>query len=350
MLLPSSAFMSRARPRAVANWLFVVAAMIVAIVVVGGITRLTESGLSITEWKPIRGIIPPIGLAQWQAEFDAYKRIPEYAAINSGMTLAGFKTIYFWEYLHRLLARTIGMAFAVPLLWFWARKRIPAGYGLRLVALLALGGLQGVIGWWMVMSGLSVRTDVSHIRLAVHLLTALVTLAGIVWTALDLRTLARNPVATPARLDRVAVIAFALLFVQLVYGAFTAGLNAGYAFASWPLMGDALFPAGVPMTDPVWANAIDNPIVVQFIHRWWAFAAATGLVWLATRATRAGSRAGFWVVGLVTLQLFLGVATLMTGVRIEIAVAHLANAALLLIATVFAAHAVGRRAAGSYRV
>ena len=350
MLVPSSAFMSRARPRVVAIWLFVVAAMIVAIVVVGGITRLTESGLSITEWKPIRGIVPPIGVEQWQAEFDAYKRIPEYAQNNAGMTLAGFKTIYFWEYLHRLLARTIGLAFALPLLWFWLRGRIPAGYGVRLVALLALGGLQGVIGWWMVMSGLSVRTDVSHVRLAVHLMTALVTLAGIVWTALDLMTLARNPLATPARLDRVAVAAFALLFVQLVYGAFTAGLNAGYAFASWPLMGDALFPAGVPMADPAWTNAVDNPIVVQFIHRWWAFAAAAGLVWLAARATRTGSRAGFWVVGLVTLQLFLGVATLMTGVRIEIAVAHQANAALLLIATVFAAHAVGRRRPAGYRV
>ncbi|WP_445193430.1 COX15/CtaA family protein [Sphingomonas sp. Tas61C01] len=350
MLQPSSAFMSRARPRAVAIWLFVVAAMIVAIVVVGGITRLTESGLSITEWKPIRGIVPPIGTAQWQAEFDAYKRIPEYAAINSAMTLDGFKTIYFWEYIHRLLARTIGMAFALPLLWFWVRGRIPAGYGPRLIALLMLGGLQGVIGWWMVMSGLSVRTDVSHVRLAVHLMTALVTLAGIVWTALDLRALARDPMAVPARLDRVAAIAFALLFVQLVYGAFTAGLNAGYAFASWPLMGDSLFPAGVPMTDPAWANAVDNPIVVQFIHRWWAFAAAAGLVWLAAKATRSGSGAGFWVVGLVTLQLFLGVATLMTGVKIEVAEAHQANAALLLIATVFAAHAVGRRRATTLQV
>lgn len=343
MLQPSSAFMSRARPRAVALWLLVVAAMIVGIVVVGGITRLTDSGLSITEWKPIRGIVPPIGAAQWQAEFDNYKRIPEYGEINRGMTIAGFKAIFFWEYLHRLLARTIGMAFALPLLWFWVRGRIPAGYAPRLLALLALGALQGAIGWWMVKSGLAVRTDVSHIRLAVHLITALVTLAGIVWTALDLLTLARDPLASPARADRVAILAATLLLVQLIYGAFTAGLDAGYAFASWPLMGDTLFPTGVPMMDPAWLNAFDNPIVVQFIHRWWAFAAAAGLTWLAVRATAAGSRAGFWVVGLVTVQMFLGVATLMTGVRIEIAVAHQANAALLLIATVVAAHAVGRR-------
>jgi cytochrome c oxidase assembly protein subunit 15 len=343
MLQPSSAFMSRARPRAVAIWLFVVAAMIVGIVIVGGITRLTESGLSITEWKPVSGTLPPLDAAQWQREFDAYKRIPEYSQINSGMTLAGFKAIYFWEYVHRLLARTIGLAFAAPLLWFWLRGRIPAGYKLRLVALLALGGVQGVIGWWMVSSGLAERTDVSHIRLAAHLITALVTLGGIVWTALDLLTLSRDPLAAPARLDRVAVLAFALLLVQLVWGAFTAGLDAGYAFASWPLMGDALFPAGVPLAAPWWVEAVDNPIVVQFIHRWWAFVAAAALVWLAVRATKLGSAAGFWVVGLVTLQMFLGVATLMTGVQITVAVAHQANAALLLIATVCAAHVIGRK-------
>ncbi len=345
MLQPSAAFI-KVRPRAVAIWLFAVAAMIVGIVVVGGITRLTNSGLSITEWKPITGIIPPLNAAQWQAEFANYQRIPEYTQLNSGMTLDGFKAIFFWEYLHRVLARTIGLAFAVPLVWFAVRKRIPAGYGWRLTALLSLGALQGAIGWWMVSSGLAVRTDVSHIRLAVHLMTALVTLAGIVWTALDLIALHRSPLAAPARLATPAIVALALLFVQLVYGAFTAGLDAGYAFASWPLMGDALFPTGVPMLAPDWTNAVDNPVVVQFIHRWFAFAAAAGLLWLAVRATKAGSQAGFWVVGLVTLQVMLGIATLMTGVQIHVAVAHQANAALLLIAAVFAAHAIGRPHAG----
>jgi cytochrome c oxidase assembly protein subunit 15 len=344
MLQPSAAFLSRARPRSVARWLFVVAGLIVAMVIVGGITRLTESGLSITQWKPISGILPPLTDAQWQAEFAAYRRIPEYAAFNQGMTLGGFKSIFFWEYAHRLLGRVIGLAFAVPLIWFAVRKQIPAGYGWRLVALLALGGLQGAIGWWMVASGLSVRTDVSHVRLAVHLMTALTILAGIVWTALDLLALHKDPLAHPARLTGPAIAAMALLFVQLVYGAFTAGLDAGYAFASWPLMGDALFPAGVPMVDPAWRNSIDNPVVVQFIHRWWAIAAAAGLTWLAVRATRAGSKAGFWVVGLVTLQIILGIATLMSGVQIDTAVAHQANGALLLIATMFAAHATGRRA------
>lgn len=341
MLQPSAAFI-KVRPRAVAIWLFLVAAMIVGIVVVGGITRLTNSGLSITEWKPITGIIPPLNAAEWQAEFANYQRIPEYTQLNSGMTLTGFKAIFFWEYLHRALARTIGVAFAVPLIWFALTKRIPVGYGWRLTALLSLGALQGAVGWWMVSSGLAVRTDVSHIRLAVHLMTALVTLAGIVWTALDLLALHRSPLTAPARLTRPAIVALALLFVQLVYGAFTAGLDAGYAFASWPLMGDTLFPAGVPMLSPGWTNAVDNPVVVQFIHRWFAFAAAAGLLWLAVRATKAGSQAGFYVVGLVTLQVMLGIATLMTGVQIEVAVAHQANAALLLIAAVFAAHAIGR--------
>ena len=343
MLQPSAAFLSRARPRSVARWLFVVAGLIVAMVVVGGITRLTESGLSITSWKPISGIVPPLTEAQWQAEFAGYRRIPEYAAFNQGMTLTGFKHIFFWEYAHRLLGRIIGLAFAAPLLWFAIRKQIPAGYGWRLVALLALGGFQGAIGWWMVASGLSVRTDVSHVRLAIHLLTALTILAGIVWTALDLRALHRSPLAHPARLTGVAIAALALLVVQLLYGAFTAGLDAGYAFASWPLMGDALFPANVPMVDPGWRNAVDNPVVVQFIHRWWAFVTAAGLVWLAVRSTRIGAKAGWWVIALVALQIVLGIATLLSGVQIDLAVAHQANAALLLIATVFAAHAVGRQ-------
>jgi cytochrome c oxidase assembly protein subunit 15 len=349
MLQPSAAFLSPARPRAIATWLFLMAGLIVAMVVIGGITRLTESGLSITEWKPISGIIPPLNDTQWQAEFANYRRIPEYAAFNQGMTLAGFKAIFFWEYLHRLVGRMIGLAFALPLIWFAVRKRIPAGYGWRLCALLALGGLQGAIGWWMVASGLSVRTDVSHIRLAVHLLTALTILAGMVWTALDLLALARDPLAVPARPVAVAVIALALLVVQLLYGAFTAGLDAGYAFASWPLMGDTLFPVGTPMVNPAWRNAIDNPVVVQFIHRWWAMVTAAGLTWLAVRATACRSRVGFVVVALVTLQIILGIATLMTGVNIHVAVAHQANAALLLIATVVAAHAVSRGTAASPR-
>jgi len=345
MLQPSPAYVVIGRPRAVKRWLYMVAALIVAMVVVGGITRLTESGLSITQWKPISGVVPPLTTEQWQAEFDRYKQIPEYAAFNQGMTLAGFKAIFFWEYLHRLLGRVIGLAFTLPLLWFAIRRQIPRGFGWRLGTLLALGGMQGAIGWWMVASGLSVRTDVSHIRLAVHLLTALLILGGIVWTALDLRELEHRPVGRSARLTGIAALALGMLAVQLLYGALTAGLDAGYAFASWPLMGDAWFPAGVPMLAPGWTNAIDNPVVVQFIHRWLAFATAAALLWLGHGAARTGARqAGLWVAALVTVQIALGIATLLSGVRIEVAVAHQANAALLLIAAVAAAHATGRRA------
>lgn len=342
MLQPSAAFMSLARPRLVARWLVAVAVLIVAMVAVGGITRLTESGLSITQWKPISGIVPPLTEAQWQAEFANYKRIPEYQQLNRGMTLAGFQGIFFWEYLHRLLGRLIGLAFALPLAWFAWRRWVPAGYGRRLVALLALGGFQGAIGWWMVASGLSVRTDVSHLRLAAHLVTALVILSGIVWTALDLFALSRDPLSHSARLTALSAATLALLGLQITWGAFTAGLDAGYAFSSWPLMGDALFPAGAPMLAPGWTNAVDNPIVVQFIHRWLAFAAAAGLVWLGARAAKAGApRVAFAVIALTGLQISLGIATLLSGVEIVLAVAHQVNAALLLIATVTAAHAVG---------
>lgn len=327
-------------------WLLTVAAMIVAIVVVGGITRLTESGLSITQWKPISGIIPPLSDAQWQAEFANYKQIPEYAQFNQSMTLAGFKAIFFWEYVHRLLGRVIGLAFALPLIWFAVRRQVPKGYGPRLIALLALIGLQGAIGWWMVASGLSVRTDVSHLRLAVHLSTALILLGGVVWTALDLQEHGRVQSARPARMPVIAGVALGALGLQIVFGAFTAGLNAGYAFSSWPLMGDALFPAGTPMMTPGWRNAIDNPVVVQFIHRWFAFAAAGALSWLAWRAIRAGAvRTGWAIIALVAVQIVLGIATLLTGVAIVIAVAHQANAALIVIATMVAAHRLGRRAA-----
>ena len=341
MLQPSPKFMTRARPLAVARWLWWVAGLLLVMIVVGGITRLTESGLSITEWKPVTGAIPPLTEADWLAEFELYKRIPEYSQVNSGMTLAGFKQIYFWEYLHRLLGRVIGLAFAVPLLWFAIRKRIPAGYGWRLVALLSLGALQGTIGWWMVASGLTERTDVSHLRLTAHLSLALLILAGITWTALDLRALHRQPLAPAARLTPLAGVALILLFAQLAFGALTAGLNAGHAFSSWPLMGDTLFPDGALPAGAGAGELVNNPVMVQFIHRWLAFVTGAALLALAWAAGRVGSRAGLAVVGLLVLQIALGVATLLTGVHIHVAVAHQLNAALLLVATIVAAHGTG---------
>jgi heme a synthase len=339
MLQPSPNFMTRARPMALARWLWTVAGLIVVMVVVGGITRLTESGLSITEWKPITGTIPPLSEAEWQRVFEQYKRIPEYEAFNRGMTLAGFKTIYFWEYAHRLLGRVIGLAFAVPLAWFWIKRQIPAGYKPRLLALLALGGLQGAIGWWMVASGLSVRTDVSHVRLTVHLLTALLILAGVAWTALDLQRLGRDPLAVPARLTPLAMVALVLLFAQLGYGALTAGLNAGHAFDTWPLMGDSLFPAGGLPAGAGGAEMVDNPIVVQFVHRWLAFAVAAAAILLALHAWRRSERtAAAALVAAVALQILLGILTLLSGVDLEIAAAHQGMAVLLLAALLIAAH------------
>jgi len=331
------------KPRALGIWLLVVAALVFAIVLVGGITRLTESGLSITEWKPVRGIIPPLNQAEWQAEFDNYKQIPQYAAFNSGMTLEGFKSIYFWEYLHRLLARAIGTVLAIVMAVAWYKRAIPKGYGWRMVAIFVLGGLQGVIGWWMVYSGLSARTEVSHIRLATHLIAALIIFAALIWTALDLFRLDRDPDSRPARLTLLGAAALLTLGLQIMLGAFVAGLRAGYAFASWPRMGDAWFPAGGwSGQSSLLHNLVDNPIVVQFVHRWWAWIAAAAALLLAREAKSRGAKGSVHAVAtFIALQIGLGIATLMTGVALPIAVAHQAVAALLLASLVAAAHRSG---------
>jgi cytochrome c oxidase assembly protein subunit 15 len=315
--------------------------MVFCIVVVGGITRLTESGLSITSWDPILGAIPPLNQAQWQAAFDSYKAIPQYHAFNSGMTLDGFKNIYFWEFLHRLLARAIGTVLLIVLLVFWWRRWIPRGYGWRTILIFALGGLQGAIGWWMVASGLAVRTEVSHIRLAVHLLAAMLIYAVLIWTALDLFALNRGE--RHVRLKFLPFLAILALAVQLMLGAFTAGLRAGYAFASWPKMGDALFPAGGWSAEKTLLfNLSSNPIVVQFVHRWWAWVVAAAVLLLALAAwhARRPGRAVV-IVALVAVQIALGIETLLSGVNLHLAVAHQATAALLLAAMIWAAHGVG---------
>jgi cytochrome c oxidase assembly protein subunit 15 len=341
---PAAAEPGRAapRPRPVSNWLLFVAALVFLMVVVGGITRLTESGLSMVRWEPISGVVPPIGEDAWQAEFAAYRQSPEYQKVNTGMSLSEFKGIYFWEYVHRLLGRFIGLAFALPLAWFAWKRAIPKGYGWRLTGLLALGGLQGGIGWWMVASGLVDRPEVSHIRLAVHLLLALFILGVLLWTALDLRRHAADASARPARLTVTSAWAFSLLGLQLMFGAYVAGLDAGYAFSSWPKMGDEWFPSGTPMLQPFLANLVDNAIVVQFVHRWFAWVAAAAALALAWRAWMRGYQAAAIAVAVtVTLQILLGIATLLSGVELWIAVAHQAMAALLLAAIVAAAHGLG---------
>lgn len=335
----------RARPRAIAAWLFLVAAMIVAIVAVGGITRLTESGLSITEWKPISGIVPPLTDAQWQAEFANYRRIPQYQAIHAGMTLAGFKQIFFWEYIHRLLGRLIGTVFALPLIWFAVRRQIPRGYGWRLVALFALGGFQGALGWIMVRSGLTDRIEVAPALLAAHLLTALFTLAGVIWTALDLRDLARRR-ARPARLTGLGALTGVILAIQLLYGALMAGLRAGLVSDSWPLMNGAFFPGPTQSGESVPHMLFDDPAIVHFIHRWWAWVAVAAFVMLARAAKRAGDRpASIALHTVFGVQILLGIATVMTQVDITMASLHQLVGALVVIAVAWCAHSVGRRPA-----
>jgi len=332
----------RSAPRAIARWLLMVAALVFCMVVVGGITRLTESGLSITQWKPITGAIPPLTHNQWMEAFRLYQQIPEYQEINRGMTLSQFQFIFFWEWVHRLLGRLIGVAFALPLLWFAWKRMIPTGYGWRLVALLALGGLQGAIGWWMVKSGLSVRTDVSHYRLAVHLLTALFIMGGLIWTALDLRVLARRPAARPARLRPFALAVLVTLGVQLMFGAFTAGLDAGYVSSTWPLMNDHLVPQGINWSGSFWATLSSDPYLVHFIHRWWAWIAAAMLMLLARRAKLARQRgASMALNAAVGTQILLGIATVMTGIALPLAVLHQAVGALVVAAAAWAAHASG---------
>ena len=339
---------TRTRPVAIANWLLAAAFLVFAMVVVGGITRLTESGLSITEWKPVTGAIPPLSLGGWEAEFAKYQATPEYRQINgpAGMTLAQFQFIFFWEWLHRLLGRLIGLAFALPLLFFWLRGAIPHGYKPRLLALLALGALQGAIGWWMVESGLVLRTDVSHYRLAVHLLTALFILSGLIWTALDLRQYARGN-ADPAKLTGRNALIFAVLAVQLLLGAWVAGMDAGYVASDWPLMNGRFFPAGVDWSKGTTFAFSNDPYLVYFLHRWWAWIALAAIMLLSRAAKRAGARrASLALHAAVGTQILLGIATVETGIALPFAVAHQACGALLVACAVWAAHAAGRAPIG----
>ena len=336
-------------PAALAIWLWIVAAMVVTIVAIGGITRLTESGLSITQWNPVSGTLPPLTEQAWQTEFAKYQATPEYRleAGPAGMTLADFKFIFFWEWFHRLMGRLIGLAFALPLLWFWIRRQIPQGYKPRLVALLALGGLQGTFGWLMVRSGLAGdMTDVSHLWLSVHLLTALFTLAGLVWTALDLRRLARIPDAKPARLTTVACVTAVILFLQLLLGAWVAGLNAGPVSGGgfpngWPGMQGKFFPDGIDWSQGAFHAFTHDPYLLHFLHRWWAWVAVAALVVLARKVRPFDRRASIAVHSAFGTQILLGIATVLTGVALWIAVAHQLVGALLVAATAWAAHAVG---------
>ena len=333
-----------ARPHLIATWLLVVAALVFLMVVVGGITRLTESGLSITEWKPVSGAIPPLTATAWQHAFDLYRATPEYQQITgpAGMDLTQFKFIFFWEWLHRLLGRVVGLAFALPLAWFAVKRAIPRGYGWRLTLLLLLGASQGALGWYMVQSGLVNRTDVSHFRLSAHLLTALLILAGLVWTALDLKQLAKTGVDRPARLIPLAIGVAAVLFVQLLLGAWVAGLDAGFIASDWPLMQGKLIPDGIDGSRGAGFALTHDPYLIHFLHRWWAWVAVAALVVLARRVKPLDRRASIAIHSAFGVQILLGIATVMSGMALWLAAAHQAVGALLVASVAWGAHVVGR--------
>lgn len=336
---PVSAGHRQPRPLAIARWLLAVAGLILFMVLVGGITRLTESGLSITEWKPVTGAIPPLTQADWQAEFALYKQSSQYALMNQGMTLAAFKHIFFWEYAHRLLGRLIGLAYALPMLWFFARGAVPRGYGLRLLALLVLGGAQGAVGWFMVKSGLTARVNVEPAMLAAHLGMALLLLGAVVWTAWDMLMLARRPDAPRVRLSLAGGAVLAILFLQLLLGALVAGLRAGAVSSTWPLMNDHFVPQGIAWWGSFWLTITSDPFLVHFLHRWWAWVALIALVLMAKALRRQGVLAlSSVLLGVVLFQIMLGIATVVTMVALPFAALHQLVGALLFAVAVAGAH------------
>lgn len=325
----AAAVATRARPRAVAAWLFGVAAIVFVMVVVGGVTRLTESGLSIVRWDPVGGIVPPLSAADWSREYAAYRTSPQGVLVNADMGVAAFKGIFFWEWLHRVIARLFVAALVVPLAWFAVRRAVPTGYGRRLAVLLGLGALEPVVGWWMVASGLVDRPSVAPERLAFHLCVALTILAVSLWTALDLLP-SRVREGRETRPTFWIVPFLVLLAVQIVWGAFTAGLRAGHAADTWPLMLGRLVP---PL-----GSIVSDPLSVQFVHRSLAYAVAATALAVAFVTFRAGGgKRSAALASLVVLQFTLGVLTIVHGVPVPLAAAHQATAALLLAATVWTA-------------
>jgi heme a synthase len=326
--------------RPVAAWLFFCCGLIFLMVVVGGITRLTLSGLSITEWKPVIGIVPPLSAADWAAEFARYQQIPEYRAIHFAMSLDEFKSIYYWEYVHRLLGRLIGVAFALPFIWFLARRRLPWRLAPPLAGILLLGFLQGALGWYMVESGLADRVEVSQYRLVAHLALALAIYAAILWTALGI--VGGSPGAS-AGWRRAADAVLALVAVTILAGGFVAGTRAGLTYNTFPLMDGRLLPAGYDQLQPFYLNWFENIAAVQFDHRALAIATATGIfvLWAAgvrSRLSKPGRKALHALLAVAALQVALGISTLLLVVPIPLAAAHQAGAVLLLTAAIFLRH------------
>jgi len=329
--------------RAIALWLSGICGLLFVMIVIGGLTRLTDSGLSIVEWRPVTGTIPPLSEAQWLVELEKYRTTHEYQMQNRGMSLEEFKVIYWWEWGHRFFGRLIGIAFAIPFLVFRFTRRIEPALMPRLVLMFALGGLQGAVGWWMVASGLSARLDVSQYRLAMHLGMAFAIFGFILWTALALfRTAPGSAVAPPARTDpRLAALlpwslAFAaLIFVQIILGAFVAGTDSGFTYNTWPLMDGQFIPNGLFNFDPPWLAFFELPTMIQFQHRMvaYAIAGASIVLWLATLRATPIPRVRLMAHALlacVLAQVALGIWTLLAIVPTELAAAHQAMAVVLL--------------------
>jgi cytochrome c oxidase assembly protein subunit 15 len=331
------------RSRPVAIWLIGVAILVFAMVVVGGATRLTGSGLSITQWRPVSGALPPMSASAWKTDFALYRATPQYRLVNRGMSLGQFKFIYWWEWAHRLLGRLVGVAFAVPMVAFLLLRRMPGRLAWPCVGLFALGGLQGLVGWWMVRSGLEARVSVAPERLAIHLGLALGLLAALIWTALE--AWSGPATATAPRRDRwpiaAATLAFAI-FVQCLLGALVAGNQAGLVDADWPLMGGRVFPADY-WRGSFWRSLVHGQAATQFDHRGLAYGILSAAVVLAVGAVRSSSTPRAVKILSVALalavatQAMLGIATLRTGVPLALAILHQAGAAgVLALATVLA--------------
>ena len=335
--------------RPVTTWLVTGCVLIACMVVIGGITRLTGSGLSITEWKPIMGALPPLNDAEWQVAFDKYKQIPEYTLKNQHMDMAGFKGIFFWEYLHRNWGRLMGLVFIVPFALFLRRGLLQGWLRRRTIAILIGGGTVGALGWFMVASGLQDNPDVSHYRLATHLTAAFTVFSLVLWTVLDIREGRRSIAGDGSVLGRQVRWLLTLVLVQIVWGAFTAGLDAGRIYNTWPLMNGTFMPENVTAFGSWWFDLTHHRDGVQFIHRNLAWLVAAGAVGLAIHYRQRPALSGIWqlILIMVLVQFALGVLTLVTQVNIVLGVAHQFGALLLLAVVLASVHRTGRKITAS---
>jgi cytochrome c oxidase assembly protein subunit 15 len=340
--IPGEAAANRA-DRAVALWLLACCALVFAMVVVGGITRLTHSGLSIVEWQPLVGALPPLDADAWEQTFARYRQTPEFLLVNPDMTLAGFKRIFWWEYAHRLLGRLIGAAFLVPFLWFALRGKIARALNLKFAAIFALGALQGALGWYMVRSGLVDDPRVSQYRLTAHLGLAFLIYAAMLWVALDLLFPRGRGVAVAGGLRRFAAALAALIFAMVLSGGLVAGIRAGLAYNTFPLMNGRLVPPEILAIEPWYLNFFSNMATVQFDHRLIAWLLAVLVPWFWLRARRApisprAKLGAHLLLGTLALQIALGISTLLLGVPVPLAAAHQAGALLVSSAAVLVLH------------